>query len=117
MVEAKLRAAEKAPDDLGTRFLYSVRARLEVVGEDLELVVVGIAAEDLDRVMEPYKQAHVARAHDHEGTGLGLPLVKSMVELHGGTVELASGVGEGTTITARFPKERVIAPHVVREGA
>lgn len=43
-----------------------------------------------------------------DGTGLGLPLVKSLVELHGGTLTLESVVDEGTKVTARFPASRVL---------
>jgi two-component system cell cycle sensor histidine kinase PleC len=48
--------------------------------------------------------------HAHDGTGLGLPLVKALVELHGGQFTLTSEVGKGTTGTAIFPKSRVIQP-------
>ena len=45
-----------------------------------------------------------------QGTGLGLPLVRKIMNLHGGTVELESRVGEGTTVKATFPKRRFVAP-------
>ncbi len=45
----------------------------------------------------------------YEGTGLGLPLTKALVELHGGTLDLQSEVGVGTTVTVRFPAERIVA--------
>ena len=44
-------------------------------------------------------------ARRHEGTGLGLTLCKMFVELHGGSLNVASELGEGTVITARFPAE------------
>ncbi|NQU56127.1 MAG: histidine kinase, partial [Rhodospirillales bacterium] len=44
----------------------------------------------------------------HEGTGLGLPLTKALMELHGGTLEIESEKDHGSLITATFPKERVI---------
>ena len=48
----------------------------------------------------------------HQGTGLGLPLVRKIMSLHGGTVELESVIGEGTTVSATFPKSRFVAPQV-----
>ena len=68
---------------------------------------VGIAAEDIPTIMESFGQADNARAGVTEGTGLGLPLVKAMIELHGGTLELDSEVDVGTTVTIRFPPERI----------
>ncbi len=43
-----------------------------------------------------------------EGTGLGLPLAKGLTELHGGTLEIESRPGAGTTVTCRFPKDRLL---------
>jgi signal transduction histidine kinase len=70
---------------------------------------VGIAPHDLPRVLEPYGQVATARKHNPEGTGLGLPLVKKMIELHGGTLELDSIPTVGTIATVTFPSERVTA--------
>jgi two-component system cell cycle sensor histidine kinase PleC len=69
---------------------------------------VGISQEDLPRVMEKYIQASSEQNKFVQGTGLGIPVIKSLVELHGGTLELNSKVGVGTTITAIFPKERFV---------
>ena len=69
---------------------------------------IGIAEADLARVMEPFGQAQDPRARDKEGTGLGLPLAKHLVELHQGTLALASEYGRGTTVTATLPISRVI---------
>jgi signal transduction histidine kinase len=46
---------------------------------------------------------------EQEGTGLGLPLAKALVELHGGTLMLRSAPGEGTTVRVWLPAERVMA--------
>lgn len=71
---------------------------------------VGIDAGDIPKVLEAYGQADVARSRSSEGTGLGLPLVKSMAGLHGAGIEVDSALGEGTTVTVRFPAERLVAP-------
>ena len=77
---------------------------------------VGIAADDLERVMQPYGQAgHDAAVRVEESTGLGLPLINMLIELHGGTMKLTSAKGEGTQIILRFPKTRVVAPRVIAD--
>jgi signal transduction histidine kinase len=66
----------------------------------------GIAPADMARAMEPFGQVHATQAGTTRGTGLGLPLVKSLVELHGGSFELQSKVGVGTTAIVIFPESR-----------
>lgn len=64
---------------------------------------VGISPEDLPRVLEPFVQAENATPSQEMGTGLGLPLTKSLAELHGGTFQLWSRVGFGTRAVLRLP--------------
>jgi PAS domain S-box-containing protein len=71
---------------------------------------VGIAEEEQAKIFEPFMQAAPAKATASEGTGLGLPLTKRLVELHSGSLELMSNVGIGTTIVVRLPAARVIGP-------
>jgi signal transduction histidine kinase len=71
---------------------------------------IGIAEDDLPRVMEPFRQADAALSRKYEGTGLGLPLVKAFAELHGGRLELESALNVGTTAIVRLPADRVIPP-------
>ena len=68
---------------------------------------VGIPADEVTRVLEPFVQVGGAFNRRHTGTGLGLPLAKAFAELHGGSLELVSAVGIGTTVTVRFPAERL----------
>jgi two-component system cell cycle sensor histidine kinase PleC len=68
---------------------------------------IGIAAKDIAVVLTPFGQIHSHLTRNHEGTGLGLTLVKTFIELHGGTLGLVSTLGEGTTVTLTFPRERV----------
>lgn len=70
---------------------------------------VGIPSEDLPRVFERFHRADPARARDPGGTGLGLPIARSIAEQHGGRIELASTIGLGTTATVRLPLEPVAA--------
>jgi PAS domain S-box-containing protein len=69
---------------------------------------IGIAAEDLSRVIDTFGQAEVGYSRKYQGAGIGLPLSRKLVELHGGTLELESELGIGTTVTVRFPLDRVI---------
>jgi signal transduction histidine kinase len=68
---------------------------------------IGIAKADLDRVLQPFVQADNELSRRHEGTGLGLTLVNSMIAMHGGRFHLESEVGSGTTAVLRFPPQRV----------
>lgn len=71
---------------------------------------IGIAAEDLERVLQPFVQVDSSFARQHHGTGLGLPAVKAIMELHGGRIELHSRLGEGTEATVIFPPDRLMTP-------
>jgi PAS domain S-box-containing protein len=64
---------------------------------------VGISAADLPRVLEPFVQADHPVVSREAGTGLGLPLTKSLAELHGGTFRLWSRIGTGTRAVLRLP--------------
>ena len=87
-----------------------VRARLDSNRALLVQVAdsgVGISPENLQRVMEPFTQADSSFSRKHEGTGLGLPLSRALVELHGGTLWIESEVGVGTVVTVRLPASRL----------
>src|SRR4051794_15989206 len=64
---------------------------------------VGIAAEDLKRIGDPFFQAGKTYQRRHEGTGLGLSIVKSLVALHGGEMTVQSRIEEGTTVAVALP--------------
>ncbi|HEU0083563.1 MAG TPA: PAS domain-containing sensor histidine kinase [Bradyrhizobium sp.] len=64
---------------------------------------VGIAADDLKRIGDPFFQAGTAYQRRHEGTGLGLSIVKSLLALHGGEMTVQSKLDEGTTVTVALP--------------
>jgi len=70
---------------------------------------IGIAPEDVAKAMAAFSQVDSHLNRKYEGTGLGLPLTKALVELHGGTFELNSAVGIGTTVTIRLPKTAAAA--------
>jgi len=64
---------------------------------------VGIAADDLKRIGDPFFQAGKTYQRRHEGTGLGLSIVKSLVGMHAGEMTVQSKVDEGTTVTIALP--------------
>lgn len=64
---------------------------------------VGIAAENLELVLEPFGQVADAMTRNHGGVGLGLSIVKSLVELHDGALYLRSEVGKGTVVELQMP--------------
>ncbi|WP_169570100.1 ATP-binding protein [Sneathiella limimaris] len=80
--------------------------------EELVLQVIdtgiGIAEKDLKHVLSRFGQAQASYARNNEGTGLGLTLVQLIVDIHGGTFDLQSVEGVGTTCTVVFPKNRVV---------
>lgn len=69
----------------------------------------GIAAEDIPTVLRAFGRTAATEASDIPGLGLGLPLARVLVELHGGRLDIASQPGHGTTITIRLPRWRVVA--------
>lgn len=71
---------------------------------------IGIAEEDLEKVLEPFAQVETAYHRQHGGTGLGLPLSKKIIEAHGGELTLQSTVGAGTSVTVILPAERILRP-------
>jgi len=73
---------------------------------------VGLLPEDIPRALSRFGQVDGNIARPHEGTGLGLPLTKALVEQHGGTLDLQSQIGVGTTVTVRFPAGRIVASRV-----
>ncbi len=86
-------------------------ARIESSG-DLSIAVadtgIGIAAQDIARVMEPFGQVDSRMSRRFSGTGLGLPLSRSLAEMHGGSLTLESEPGKGTTVTVRLPASRFL---------
>ncbi len=69
---------------------------------------IGIPKDKIKDALEPFGQIMDSQhAKEQQGTGLGLPLARAMVELHGGHLELESDVGKGTTVTITLPSRRI----------
>lgn len=70
---------------------------------------IGMREDEIPTALEPFRQIDGSLSRQTTGTGLGLPLVKSLIELHDGTLTLVSKQGVGTTVILSFPPERTIA--------
>jgi signal transduction histidine kinase len=77
---------------------------------------IGMSASDLVVALQPFGQVDSKLAQKYEGTGLGLPICKSLVELHGGELSVTSAPNAGTTMTATFPTSRTAAEPRARAG-
>ncbi len=97
----------------GTVTTFARRA----AGGGMEVGVIdtgtGIDPEDVAMVFEAFGQGRHDIAVNEKGTGLGLPIVRGLVEAHGGKVTLDSVLGKGTTVVCTFPRERLSAPQPV----
>lgn len=66
---------------------------------------IGMSSEKIAKALEPFGQIDSSLSRQFRGTGLGLPLTRSLIELHGGTMRVDSAPGQGTTVTLSFPIE------------
>ncbi len=93
---------------------------IEIIDEDTDICVVvsdtgiGIAPEDVDRVLKPFAQADDRLERRYEGTGLGLPIAKSLIELHRGALSIESHAGKGTTVRIVLPRSAAFSPKLAR---
>jgi PAS domain S-box-containing protein len=86
-----------------------VEARLDELGGVNLIVIdtgVGIAMKDIDRILQPFSQVADSHTRGYEGTGLGLSIAKSLIELHGGVLDIESAVNMGTRVALIFPPSR-----------
>lgn len=85
----------------------SIAVRLSAEDRYAKLTVqdtgIGIPEQELPRLFERFHRVEGARGRTQEGTGIGLALVSELIKLHGGTIEVDSRVGEGSTFTVRLP--------------
>ena len=73
---------------------------------------IGIAEADIAKAMAPFGQVDSSLSRKYEGTGLGLPLTRHLVDLHEGELTLASNMGQGTHVSIHFPRLRVLVPEI-----
>jgi PAS domain S-box-containing protein len=95
---------------LTVRFQFGSGFAIQIVDDG-----IGIAPEDIPRAMTKFHQVDSDLNRKYEGTGLGLPLATSLAELHGGTLEIESELGVGTTVTVRLPDSRAVTRDTPRD--
>jgi len=95
--------------EAGGRILVRTARCDRGVALSVEDTGIGIPEDALEMIFEPFRQVDERLARARDGTGLGLPLVRRLVELHGGAVEVASKPGQGSRFVLRFPAHRVLA--------
>ncbi|MBF0197232.1 MAG: response regulator [Planctomycetes bacterium] len=90
--------------------IVRISAHIETISDDNSILILGvkdngrgIPLDMQERIFEPYRQTHSDDERKQKGAGLGLTIVKKMVELLGGTIELESQFGEGTNFTVKVP--------------
>ena len=85
-------------------------ARHDMLGERVRVSVsdtgIGIAKDDLTRLAKPFEQVETQHAKTQQGTGLGLALTKSLIEMHDGALEIESTLGAGSTVSFTLPIAR-----------
>ena len=88
----------------------SLSARL--AADAIEIVVadtgIGMTPEQIPVALESFRQIESSQSRKFQGTGLGLPLAKKLAELHGGSIDVESAPGLGTTVTVRLPASRIV---------
>jgi PAS domain S-box-containing protein len=92
----------------GGRVQITAARRPEGLRLEVSDTGIGIAPQDIPVALAPFGQIDNAFSRSHSGTGLGLPLSKRFVEAHGGTLEIFSAPGEGTTVRIDLPNARLI---------
>jgi cell cycle sensor histidine kinase DivJ len=87
----------------GGKVMVSARSEGAFLAVTVEDTGVGIGTEDLPRIGDPFFQARSSYDRRHDGTGLGISIVKGLLALHGGRMDLTSKLGEGTRVVCYLP--------------
>jgi two-component system cell cycle sensor histidine kinase PleC len=97
----------------GGKVVVTAEQRRDPLGERVRLTVrdtgIGIAAADLSRLAKPFEQIESQHSKTQQGTGLGLALTKSLVEMHDGALEIESEPGKGTSVSFMLPLHHAAA--------
>ncbi|HEY9217801.1 MAG TPA: ATP-binding protein, partial [Phenylobacterium sp.] len=103
----------------GGKITVTAEAREDAFGQRVRVSVqdtgIGIEPQDLKRLATPFEQIESQHAKTQQGTGLGLALTKSLVEMHGGAMDIQSAPGEGTRVSFTIPIIQSAPPRLVTE--
>jgi len=99
--------------DVGDEILVTVKDKDEFVEISVTDNGIGIEYKHLNMIFDRFKQVDKSLSRNTEGTGIGLSLVKSIVELHGGSISVESEFGKGSTFTFILPSEKVLKENVL----
>lgn len=94
--------------EVGNEIFVEVKDNNEFVEISVKDNGIGIEEKNLDAIFDRFKQVDKSLSRNAEGTGIGLNLVKSIVELHGGSIHAESELGKGSKFTAKLPSKRVL---------
>ncbi|WP_298842721.1 sensor histidine kinase [Clostridium sp.] len=94
--------------DVGDEIFVAIKDKNEFVEISVNDNGIGIKEKDLDKIFDRFKQVDKSLSRNTEGTGLGLNLVKSIVELHGGSIHVKSKFGKGSKFIITLPAKNVL---------
>ncbi|MBU3189495.1 PAS domain-containing protein [Clostridium bowmanii] len=94
--------------DMGDEIFVTIVNKNEFVEISVKDNGIGIEDKNLDMIFDRFKQVDKSLSKNSEGTGIGLSLVKSIVELHGGSIHVESDFGKGSKFTVKLPSRRVL---------
>jgi len=97
----------------GGRVLLRIRQGSGGLNVRVEDNGIGMSEQEIPVALSPFGQVDSGLTRKYQGVGLGLPLTKRLIELHGGTITVASVPDQGTTVMFHIPAERVCRPSEV----
>ena len=101
---------------MGDEIFVNIHDKVDSVEISVKDTGIGIESDYLDVIFERFKQVDKSLSRNAEGSGIGLCLVKSIVELHGGRVSLKSEIDKGSIFTIVLPNKTIALPYDTKES-